>query len=116
FSLPAHLPDLPSFPTRRSSDLVLNVLVLLKVSALAALILGGAFLPEPGHSVAGPPGPSARNLPLAFGAALVPIMFAYGGWQSATWVAEEIRDPERNLPRAMIAGTIAVVSIYVLAN
>ena len=53
---------------------------------------------------------------VAFGAALVPIMFSYGGWQSANWVAEEIKQPERNLPRALIAGTIAVVVIYVVVN
>ncbi len=91
---------------------LLNVFVVLKVAALAALIAGGAFLPEP----ASPPPFPLSTPALAFGAALVPIMFAYGGWQSATWVAEEIRDPVRNLPRAMIAGTIVVVSIYVLVN
>jgi APA family basic amino acid/polyamine antiporter len=96
---------------------VLNVFVVLKVAALAALILGAAFLPE-SHDAPAPDSSMTSGFPLivAFGTALVPIMFSYGGWQSANWVAEEIRDPERNLPRALIAGTVAVVLIYVLVN
>jgi APA family basic amino acid/polyamine antiporter len=53
---------------------------------------------------------------VAFGAALVPILFSYGGWQSANYVGEEIVDPKRNLPRALIMGTLAVVVIYVTVN
>src|SRR4029078_9715044 len=52
----------------------------------------------------------------AFGAALVPILFAYGGWQNANYVAEEIENPSRQLPVSIIAGTIAVRAIYVLVN
>jgi len=97
---------------------VLNVLVLLKVAALAILI--GA-----GFAAAGHPGwwtdarvTAAAGQPtlVAFGAALVPILFSYGGWQSANYVGEEIADPKRNLPRALIAGTLAVVVIYVTVN
>ena len=53
---------------------------------------------------------------LTMGVALIPIMFAYGGWQQTNYVAEEIKDPERQLPRALIFGTLAVVAIYLLAN
>ena len=52
----------------------------------------------------------------AFGAALVPILFAYGGWQNANYLAEEIENPQRNLPLSLIAGTVAVVVIYVSVN
>ncbi|OYV98694.1 MAG: hypothetical protein B7X11_05875, partial [Acidobacteria bacterium 37-65-4] len=52
----------------------------------------------------------------AFGAALIPILFAYGGWQNANYVAEEMRDPARHLPRALIIGTAIVVLVYLLAN
>jgi APA family basic amino acid/polyamine antiporter len=44
------------------------------------------------------------------------ILFAYGGWQNANYVAEEIENPQRNLPISIIGGTIAVVAIYVLVN
>jgi APA family basic amino acid/polyamine antiporter len=46
----------------------------------------------------------------------VPILFAYGGWQNANYLAEEIDRPERNLPLSLMAGTVSVVLIYVLVN
>jgi len=97
---------------------VLNVLVVLKVAALAVLIGFGACAPaHPGwwtaaRETSAPP----LTTVVAFGAALVPILFAYGGWQNANYVAEEIENPRRNLPLSLIAGTIAVVFIYVLVN
>jgi APA family basic amino acid/polyamine antiporter len=97
---------------------VLNVFVVLKVAALAILI-GAGFLvaahPAWLHDVR----PAAAGTPstiVAFGAALVPILFAYGGWQNANYVAEEIKDPGRNLPLSLVAGTLAVIAIYVTAN
>jgi basic amino acid/polyamine antiporter, APA family len=54
--------------------------------------------------------------PLAFAAAIVPILFSYGGWQNANTVAEEMRSPERSLPRALVVGTLLVVVVYVTVN
>ena len=97
---------------------LLNVLVVLKVAALAALIVFGAFAPA--HTgwwtTTRPTSGSPMTTIVAFGAALVPILFAYGGWQNANYVAEEIENPRRNLPLSIIAGTVAVVAIYVLVN
>jgi APA family basic amino acid/polyamine antiporter len=97
---------------------VLNVLVVLKVAALAVLIAAGAFAPafEGWLSATreGTEGP--LGLTVAFGAALVPILFAYGGWQNANYVAEEIENPRRNLPLSLVAGTLTVVAVYVLVN
>jgi APA family basic amino acid/polyamine antiporter len=53
---------------------------------------------------------------LTFGTALVPILFAYGGWQSVNLLAEETSDPRRTLPRALMAGTAIVIAVYLLAN
>src|SRR4051812_9493139 len=82
---------------------VLNVLVILKVAALAVLIGAAAFAgthpawwSETRAAIAGP---SATIV--AFGAAMVPILFTYGGWQNANYIGEEIEDPTRNLPRAL---------------
>jgi APA family basic amino acid/polyamine antiporter len=50
------------------------------------------------------------------GAALLPVMFSFGGWQNANYVAEEIKDPRRNLPRSLIMGTALVVLVYLLVN
>src|SRR4029450_12874196 len=48
--------------------------------------------------------------------ALIPVMFTYSGWNAAAYVAEEIRDPGRNVPKALAMGTLAVIAIYVLLN
>ncbi len=98
---------------------VLNVFVVLKVAALAVLIGAGLFAPahEGWWTVARASAAAGGTGTLvAFGAALVPILFAYGGWQNANYVAEEIENPRRNLPLSLIAGTIAVVVIYVAVN
>jgi APA family basic amino acid/polyamine antiporter len=46
----------------------------------------------------------------------VPVMFSYGGWQNLNFVAEEVRDPLRNLPRACLLGVLCVIAVYVSAN
>ena len=99
---------------------VLNVFVVLKVAALAVLIGIGLLLPAGsagwfGESRVTELSTSSGTV-LAFGAALIPILFAYGGWQNANYIAEEIDNPERNLPRSLIMGVIVVVVVYVLVN
>jgi APA family basic amino acid/polyamine antiporter len=86
------------------------------VAALAALILFAWWTPSApdwwSHGrVDGTPS-GAR----AFGAALIPVLFAYGGWQTANYLAEEMRDPRRHLPWSLVAGTVVVVAIYLLIN
>jgi APA family basic amino acid/polyamine antiporter len=97
---------------------LLNVLVVMKIGALGILIAFGFFAPahDLWWSVGRSSATSSTSTMLAFGAALVPILFAYGGWQNANYVAEEIENPRRNLPISIIGGTIAVVAIYVLVN
>ena len=102
----------------RPAAWTLNVLTVLKLAALATLIGAGLFL---GKGAAAPaPGATttASTVPLyaAFAAALVPILFSFGGWQQTNFVAEEIKDPERTLPRALLLGVLTVVLVYVLAN
>jgi APA family basic amino acid/polyamine antiporter len=99
---------------------VLNVFVVLKVAALAVLIGIGLLLPAGAGGWLGDtrvaPLATSTGTVLAFGAALIPILFAYGGWQNANYIAEEIDAPERNLPRSLIIGVIVVVLVYVLVN
>jgi APA family basic amino acid/polyamine antiporter len=97
---------------------VLNVLVVLKVTALAVIVGAGLLAPAfPGWLSAARETPaSGFSTIAAFGTALVPILFAYGGWQNANYIAEEIENPQRNLPFSLVAGTIAVVLIYVSVN
>lgn len=94
---------------------VLNVFVVLKVAALAVLVVAGMVLP--GHADWWQETQTVTHAPLlAFGTAMVPILFAYGGWQNANYVAEEIERPERTLPVSLMAGTAIVVLVYVLVN
>jgi len=94
--------------------IVQNLLAGAKVAVLAALVaLGFALGDGSAAHFAAPGGPVAPTLWLL---ALVPIMFSYAGWNAAAYVAEEIRDPGRNVPLAMAAGTTAVVAVYLLLN
>jgi APA family basic amino acid/polyamine antiporter len=80
---------------------------------VATLIVAGLFL-TPSSAALYRPLPSSTALSL--GAALVPVLFAYGGWQQTNFIAEEIIEPERNLPRALVLGVAGVVTVYLLAN
>jgi basic amino acid/polyamine antiporter, APA family len=95
---------------------LLNVLVILKFVALAALIGGGLLFPSARGPRIAPAAPSSPGGFAAFGAALVPILFAYGGWQSVNLVAEETREPRRTIPRALMVGMGIVIAVYLLAN
>ena len=92
-----------------------NVFTVLKLTAVAALIVAAFVAPVGVHHDLAAPMPGG-NLVMALGAALVPVLFAFGGWQQTNFVAEEIVNPERNLPRALIVGVLAVVAAYLLVN
>jgi APA family basic amino acid/polyamine antiporter len=98
---------------------LINVITFSKTLALAALIVG-AFVLTRGSGITFKPlaPPDLDGLPLlsAFFAGLVPAMFAYGGWQNLNYVAEEVKDPQRNLPRAILIGVFCVIAVYVSAN
>jgi basic amino acid/polyamine antiporter, APA family len=91
-----------------------NILAALKVSALLAFIaLGFSFGAGSSSNLQQAAGPVSGT---AWLLALIPVMFAYSGWNAAAYIAEEIRDPGRNVPRALALGTMAVIAIYVLLN
>ena len=95
---------------------VTNFFVVLKVAALAVLILFAWFQPSMPGWLTSSRVDDSPSTAITFGAALIPILFAYGGWQVSTYLAEEMRDPVRHLPRALILGTLSVVAIYLLVN
>lgn len=91
-----------------------NVLAALKVSALLMFIALG-FSIGAGSSA----NLTAASGPVVWSAwllALIPVMFTYSGWNAAGYIAEEIRDPGRNVPRAFALGTAAVIVIYLSLN
>jgi basic amino acid/polyamine antiporter, APA family len=91
--------------------------MLMKTGAIAALVLAGIFWGG-GHVHAAPllDRPVSFGLIGAIGAAMVPVAFAYGGWQTASFVAGEMRDPRRDLSRGLIAGVAGVVLLYLSVN
>jgi basic amino acid/polyamine antiporter, APA family len=90
-----------------------NVLATLKVLALVIFVALGFSVGATGshHLVDGRPVAITGWL-----LALIPVMFTYSGWNAAGYVAEEIRDPGRNVPRAFALGTAAVIALYALLN
>ena len=85
----------------------------LKVALIAAIVVAGLALGK-AHA------PEAASVaPLTFSgfiAALVAALWAYDGWNNVSMVSSEIKDPQKNLPRALIGGTLCVIAIYMLAN
>jgi len=101
----------------KSGNGVQGLLGALKVAAITALILAGLFIvPQVGFRADEARAVASADPLKAFGAAMIPVVFSYGGWQTANYVAGEIRDPARNLARALLVGVIAVISIYLLVN
>src|SRR5690349_10203815 len=98
----------------RAGSTVQSVLMVLKILAIAMLIVCGFLFATRSTN---PPGildrPPSFDLLTAFGAAMVPVIFSYGGWQTATFVAGEIKDARRNLPRGLIFGVCGVVLLYI---
>src|SRR6266850_1951177 len=95
-----------------------TVLTTLKVAGILALC-GAAFgLPHSGPSGAATSAAPLSTHPLliAFVAAMIPILFAYDGWTDSTYVAGEIVNPRRNLPIAILGGTVIVIAVYVVTN
>ena len=93
-----------------------NIFTVLKLAALAALIMVGLLVALPAPLAPAPVQPPAGGVFIALGSALVPVLFASGGWQQTNFIAEEIIEPEKNLPRALVLGVVLVVAVYLLAN
>jgi APA family basic amino acid/polyamine antiporter len=102
----------------RAGGTVQSVLMVLKIGAILALVVCGlAFAGVRGatlHPVLDRP--VSLDLLTAFGAALTPVMFAYGGWQTSGFVAGEMRDPRRDLTRGLLFGVVGVVAFYLAVS
>ena len=90
-----------------------SVLMVMKIMAIAMLVIGG--LVWAGKASSSPREPSAFAF-RSFGAAMVPVLFAYGGWQTANFVAAEVKEPKKNLPRGLLIGVLGVVTLYTTVN
>jgi APA family basic amino acid/polyamine antiporter len=100
----------------RAGTAIQSLLMVLKILAILALVAGaGWYLTRVGGPVV-PSRPAPSTGLVALLTAMVPVLFAYGGWQTANFVAEEVREPRRNLPRALILGVSGVVILYLAVN
>jgi APA family basic amino acid/polyamine antiporter len=92
-----------------------NVLSAIKLTAFGGLLVLGV-LASPPEAKASQPFFSGGDRPMEMGEALIPVFFAYSGWNAATYVAGEMRDPRRSLGKALAIGTALCVALYLAIN
>ncbi len=106
----------------RAGTGVQSLFMVLRILAIILVAACGAWLVMRPAAVAGPAWHPLLDRPVSFdlltvlGATMVPVLFAYGGWQTTNFIATEIRDPRKNLPRALLLGVIGVIVLYVTVN
>lgn len=101
----------------RQGTLTQNILTILKIGALLGIIVLGVFFGR---------GDTANFSPLfdwgkitdfsVFGAAFIPAIFAYSGWNAVIYIAGEVKEPEKNLPRALLWANLLVITLYIAIN
>ena len=105
----------------RAGSITQNIFMILKLAAIAVLVVLGLVLAHPltngtnGTATTVHASTTWQAL-IAFGAALIPTQFAYGGWQTACFVAGEVREPRKNLPRGLLLGVLGVIVVYLSVN
>ena len=100
-----------------SGSALQNISTLIKLGLIVVLIVAGFIVADPQPiSFA----PSAADIGYMTGApfaiSLVFVLYSYSGWNAATYIAGEIKDPERNLPRSILAAVLIVTVLYVVLN
>lgn len=101
----------------REGGITQNIMMLLKVASIALVIGAGLFAAPHWRHLA----PQLAPIPpaqvfLAFGFAMLPVLYAYDGWQTASLMSGELKDPTRTLPRGLVFGVLAVIVLYIGVN
>ena len=91
-----------------------SALMVMKIVAIAALVVVGLVLA--GRHVTTTTAAEREWSLTSFGGAMVPVLFAYGGWQTANFLAAEVKEPKKNLPRGLLLGMLGVVVLYMAVN
>jgi basic amino acid/polyamine antiporter, APA family len=102
----------------RRGSFIQNILTILKILLIFSLIAFGFYAADWGSTqrlTAVYEGAGSKSI-IEYGSALLVIMYAYSGWNGTSYIAGEIKDPEKNLPRAMFLGVLIVGVIYMLLN
>lgn len=94
-----------------------QIFTILKVLLIVVLIVCGLFLAEP-QQLGFLPSMGDVNLIFSspFAISLVYVTYSYSGWNAAVYLASEVEEPEKNLPRSLIGGTLIVMGLYLLLN
>lgn len=110
----------------RWGALVQNLTVIAKLASLVAVVAVAAFAESRLQLGAVQGAVSHDTAPHGFGfggaaaagvvAAMVPVLFSFGGWQQVSWIGGEVEDPQKNLPRAILWGVVIVVAVYLAAS
>jgi basic amino acid/polyamine antiporter, APA family len=100
----------------RSGSTVQNALMVMKIVAVLGLVTAGLLFVRGAPATAAPTAAAGGSTLLAFGAAMAPVMFSFGGWQTASFVAGEMRNPRRDLARGLLIGVLGVIALYVAVN
>jgi APA family basic amino acid/polyamine antiporter len=95
----------------RAGSNLQSALMLTKLAAIAALIGAGLILVTPAPSMSSATSTDSGGA-VGLATAMIPVLFAYGGWQTASFVSGEMRDPRRDLPRGLMIGVVAVIALY----
>jgi APA family basic amino acid/polyamine antiporter len=91
-----------------------SAFMVMKIIAIAALVVVGLVLTGKHVTITSA---AEREWSLtSFGGAMVPVLFAYGGWQTANFLAAEVKEPKKNLPRGLLLGVLGVVTLYLAVN
>jgi APA family basic amino acid/polyamine antiporter len=101
----------------RSGGLFHNVWTTIKLALIIAFLVAGFIYANPQPITFAPSAHDFTYVAAApFAISLVFVMYSYSGWNAATYIAGEVRDPQRNLPRALLVGTLIVLVLYVALN
>jgi len=101
----------------RAGENFQNITTVLKIALILGLIVAGIFFPyKQPFQLAPQSNDLATMLSGPFAVSLVYVMYSYSGWNAASYITSEVRDPQRNVPLALLAGTIIVTILYVLLN
>lgn len=100
----------------RAGSNVQSALMVTKIVAVVALVAIGWTAAAPHAPAALAKVTTGKPVPIAFAAAMVPVLFAYGGWQTASFVSGELRNPTRDLPRGLLIGVAGVILLYLAVN
>ena len=102
----------------KQGSAVQSILMVTKILAIAGLVAGGWFWVSSPYPAVRPVlgRPFSLDMVTAMGAAMTPVLFAYGGWQTSCFIAGEIIEPEKNLPRGLVAGVLGVIALYLSVN